>query len=211
MHIPDHFAEKDHRALADFVRAHPFAALLVNGADGPVAAHVPLAPECAPDGRLATLSGHVARANPFWKAALGAPHALAIFAGPEAYVSPGYYPSKGEHGRVVPTWNYVRVEARGTISLVDDAADLREIVDRLTAMMEQPRAAPWSVADAPEPYVAAMLKGIVGVRIAVTSVEGAWKMSQNKSAADRAGVADGLGADGQEEAARLVAARTPPP
>jgi transcriptional regulator len=206
MYAPAHFAEKDPIALAAFLRRRPLATIVVNGPDGPVAAHAPLASQFSEDGRVSCLVGHVARANPFWKAAQGA-SALAIFAGPDAYVSPSHYPSKTEHGRVVPTWNYARIEARGPITLVEDAAGLRDIVETLTDMMEGARDAPWSVSDAPEDYVAAMLKAIVGFRMTITSLEGAFKLNQNKNAADREGVRRGLAGGGADDVAALMRER----
>ncbi len=205
MYAPPHFAEHDPAVLADLIRAHPFATLVVNGAEGPVATHVPLAPELSEDGRIAALVGHVARANPFWSAVERAPQALAIFSGTDGYVSPSSYPSKAEHGKVVPTWNYVRIEARGLISLVEDESRLRAIVETLTQLMEARRAKPWSIADAPEAYLSSMLKRIVGFRIAVASLKGARKLSQNKSAEDRAGAAAGLLRDGNDALAAMTA------
>ncbi|MBY0423064.1 MAG: FMN-binding negative transcriptional regulator [Parvularculaceae bacterium] len=203
MHVPTAFRPPSPDDVADLIRMRPLATLVVNGQDGPIAAHAPLAARFSDDGRLVELVGHVARANPFWRAADGAV-ALAIFSGPDAYVSPGYYPSKADHGRVVPTWNYCRVEARGPVALIENPECLRAVVERLTAMMETPRAAPWSVDDAPEDYVKAMLGAIVGLRIDVVAVDGAWKFSQNKNAGDRAGVAAGLLGDGHDAVAALT-------
>lgn len=130
--------------------------------------------------------------------------ALAIFAGPDAYVSPGWYATKAEHGRVVPTWNYAAVHAYGVAEFFEDAGRLRDVVAGLTTRHEAGRAAPWAVDDAPEPFVQAQLKGIVGVRLALSRVEGKRKFSQNRSAADRAGVVAGLRAEGADAAADAV-------
>lgn len=195
MYTPPAFANDDAAELLAAVRAHPFATLVVNGADGPLAAYAPLVAEPDADGRIVALVGHIARANPFWRDAAGA-SALAIFAGPDGYVSPSFYPSKAEHGRVVPTWNYVRIEARGVLEIESNPARMRDFIDRPTAMMEAGRARPWAADDAPADYLDAQLRGIVGVRLAVTQIHGKWKLSQNKSAADHAGVVEGVRADG---------------
>ena len=131
-----------------------------------------------------------------------------VFQGPEAYVTPAWYPSKREHGKVVPTWNYVLVEARGQARVIEDEAWLRAQIEALTRLRESGRAEPWAVDDAPAPFVGAMLRGIVGVEIAVATLVGKWKVSQNRPAADRRGVAEGLAAEGGPAAmARLVAER----
>ena len=179
--------------LLGLVRAHPLAVLAVNGPAGPVIAHIPLAPETDGEGRITALVGHVARANPFWQAAEAEGVCAAVFSGPDAYVSPAFYPSKAEHGRVVPTWNYLRVEVRGRLSLEPDPAAMRPFLDGPTDAMEAERPAPWAVTDAPEPYIAKLSAAVVGLRLAVQSVEGVWKLSQNKAATpDHAGVIAGL-------------------
>jgi transcriptional regulator len=187
---PAHFAQSDPQALAGLMQAHPLAVLVTAGADGPEADHVPLQYDAA----TGTLRGHVARANPLWRQADGQP-VLAVFRGPEAYVSPSWYPSKAEHHKVVPTWNYAVVHAHGTLRAVDDADWLRQLVGDLTDRHEAGRPAPWSVSDAPQDYIAQMLRAIVGVEITLTRLEGKWKVSQNRSAADRDGVAAALGDD----------------
>jgi transcriptional regulator len=186
MYLPKHFEQPDRGALIALLRERPLATLVIATPDGPTADLIPLEFDDAAN----TLRGHVARANPLWRQA-GAP-ALAVFTGPEAYVSPGWYPSKREHGKVVPTWNYTMVQARGTLVAVDDAAWLRALVGRLTEHHERLQTEPWSVADAPDDYVQQMLRAIVGIEIPLTSLVGKWKVSQNRSAADRAGVAQGL-------------------
>lgn len=188
MYLPAHFEQTDPEALAGLIRAHPLALLASLGADGLTADHLPL--EYDPAAGL--LRGHVARANPLWRQADGRP-VLAVFRGPEAYVSPSWYPGKAEHHKVVPTWNYAVVHAHGTLRAVADAPWLRALVARLTDHHEAGRAVPWSVDDAPPDYVEQMLRAIVGIEIAVTRLQGKWKTSQNRSAADRAGVAAGLG------------------
>jgi transcriptional regulator len=143
------------------------------------------------DGEHGTLHGHLARPNPQWRTpAIG--EALAIFMGPDAYVSPSWYPSKQEHGKVVPTWNYVTVHAYGTVEFFDDPERLLRVVSRLTDLHEQPRDKPWAVTDAPRQFVEARLKGIIGLRMPVSRIMGKRKLSQNRNSADRAGVAQGL-------------------
>ena len=204
MYVPEHFAEHRVEAQHAAMRRIGFATLVTTGPAGIEASHVPmlLDPEPAP---LGTLIGHIARDNPQWRQA-GGGEALAIFLGANAYVSPSWYPSKPKSGsRVVPTWNYVAVHARGPIAWFDDAARLEALVTRLTALHEAGRAAPWAVADAPRDYLAAMLKAIVGFAIPIARLEGKWKLSQNRPPEDRAGVADALRAAGADAIAELVA------
>jgi transcriptional regulator len=205
MYLPSHFEQTDPAALHALMRARPLAALVHIGPDGPGADHIPLELHAA-EGRCGTLRGHVARANPLWRQAAGQP-VLAIFGGPQAYVTPSWYPAKREHGKVVPTWNYTVVHAHGVLRAVDDAPWLRALVGRLTDHHEAPRAAPWSVDDAPGDYVQSMLRAIVGIEIPIERLVGKWKISQNRNEADRNGVAEGLaaepGADAQAMAALL--------
>ena len=192
MYLPAHFDEKRLDVLHALVRRHPFGLLVTQTADGPSANGIPFLLD--PDGAagLGTLRGHVARANPVWREAATDVPSLVVFQGPDAYVSPGWYPTKAEHGKVVPTWNYVMVQARGRLRAVDDKAWLRAFVTRLTDHHEGGRAAPWAVTDAPADFVEATLGAIVGIEIPLSSLVGKWKVSQNRSAADRAGVAAGL-------------------
>jgi transcriptional regulator len=149
------------------------------------------------------LRGHVARANPLWRSADGR-EVLVQFNGPQAYISPSYYPSKAEHGKAVPTWNYVLVQAHGRLRAVDDATATHRLVSELTGRHEGGRAAPWAVDDAPPDYIAQMVRAVVGIEISVTALVGKWKLSQNRSAADRDGVVEGL-ADETLASARAVA------
>ena len=198
MYLPKHFEQPDRAALVALMRERPLATLVIATPDGPSADLIPL--EFDPhDGAHGTLRGHVARANPLWQHA-GAP-ALAVFTGADAYVSPGWYPSKREHGKVVPTWNYTMVQARGPLRAVEDASWLRALVSRLTDHHEATQARPWSVGDAPADYVQQMLRAIVGIEIALTSLVGKWKVSQNRSTADREGVAGGMAATHPQMAA----------
>jgi transcriptional regulator len=155
------------------------------------ATHLPMSID-ARRGPNGTLVGHVARSNPQWRDAEDGVPGIASFLGPNFYVSPSWYPTKRETGKVVPTWNYIAVEARGRVRFFHERDRLHAIVDRLTRLQEATREAPWSVDDAPEAYVDAMLGAIVGFELAVESLEGAWKLGQHKPEADRAGVADAI-------------------
>lgn len=198
MYLPAQFEQHDPAALQALMHEHPLATLVTLGADGLSADAIPLEYD-ATAGAHGTLRGHVARANPLWQHANGQP-VLAVFHGPQAYVSPSWYPSKSTTHQVVPTWNYTVVQAHGSLRAVEDAPWLHALVSRLTARHEAGRAAPWSVADAPEGYVQSLLRAIVGIEIVVTRLSGKWKVSQNRSAADRLGVAEGLDAEGRAQA-----------
>ena len=195
MYQPAHFQEARGEVLAGLMHAHPLATLVTVSADGLTANHLPMEydPLPAPFG---TLRGHIARANPLWREAAGAStsQALAIFQGPHAYISPNWYPSKLEAGKAVPTWNYAVVHAHGPLRFFEDRQQLRALVERLTERHEAGRPHPWRVADAPEDYLEQMLKAIVGFEVPLTRIAGKWKLSQNRTAADRAGVIDGLSA-----------------
>jgi transcriptional regulator len=192
MYLPRHFEEAQPEALQALMQAHPLGLLVTPGPQGvPVADALPFLYEppgaAAPQGRLLA---HVARANPLWQAAQGR-EVLVVFQGVQGYVSPGWYPGKAEHGKVVPTWNYTMVQARGTLRALDDAEAVRAVVERLTARHEAPLPQPWAVADAPADYLAAMLRAIVAIEIPVQALSGKFKLSQNRSAAERQGVIDG--------------------
>jgi len=191
MYQPAHFVEQDPETLLALMRAAPLATLIRGGSE--LAADIlPLEVDLTAGGWR--LSGHVARANPLWREADGQP-VLALFQGPQAYVSPNWYPSKAEHGKAVPTWNYTMVQAHGQLRAIEDPAWLRAFVTRLTERHERSRAAPWRVADAPTEFLDAMLRAIVGIEITVSRLEGKFKLSQNRSADDRTGVVLGLESD----------------
>jgi transcriptional regulator len=190
--------------LHELIRAHPLGLLVSGGAELDANA-VPFVVDAT--GPLGTLRAHLARANPQWRALQADGRCLVVFQGPEAYVTPSWYPSKREHGRVVPTWNYVIVEARGAARIVEDEGWLRAQIEALTRLREAGRAEPWAVGDAPEPFVGAMLRGIVGIEVPIGALAGKWKVSQNRPPGDREGVAGGLAAEGTEAMARLVAER----
>jgi transcriptional regulator len=185
MYVPPHFAETDVAKLHEAIRRSGLPVLITPAADGLIASHVPLMldPDPAPYG---TLYGHFSAANPHAKPASA--ETLAIFTGPDAYISPNWYKTKDETGKVVPTWNYVAIHAYGTLELFNDAASLHALVSRLTDLHETGIPNPWKVADAPEAYIQGQLKGIVGFRMPITKLQGKWKMSQNRPPADRAGV-----------------------
>ncbi len=206
MYTPPAFREDDPAILHAVIRAARLAVLVSAAPDGgaPEATHLPLLLEAA-EGPRGTLYGHVAKANPQWRALAAGGPARAIFAGPEAYVSPSLYASKAEHGKVVPTWNYVAVHAIGPVEVIEDAARLHALVSRLTDHHEGPRADPWAVTDAPEAFVAGQLKGIVGLVLRIETLIGKRKLSQNRSETDRAGVVQGLSAS-DEPADRAAAA-----
>jgi transcriptional regulator len=206
MYLPDHFAERRVEVLHEVLRHAGLATLVTVGADGLDASHVPLLLEPGP-GPLGRLLGHVARANPQWSATPAGAAALAIVLGPDAYVTPSWYATKHETGRVVPTWNYLAIHAHGTVRFFHEPARLLEVVTRLTDRHEQARPHPWRVSDAPPDHVAGLLEAIVGLELTITRLEGKWKASQNRSEADRRGVEEGLRGDGRDALARLVGRR----
>lgn len=196
MYIPKLFEETRLDVLHAAMRQSRLAVLVTTGAEGIEASHLPLMldPAAGPNG---TLYGHLAKANPQWHRFDAGKPALVIFSGPDAYVSPSWYPTKAETHRVVPTWNYVAIHAYGTLSVHTQPGELRDLVSRLTAIhegreAERARATPWAVDDAPEDFVQAQLKGIVGISLPIDQLEGKFKMSQNRPAGDRAGVVSAL-------------------
>ncbi|MDQ0123769.1 transcriptional regulator [Pseudomonas lini] len=193
MYTPSNFAINDLHELQQQILGTRLAVLVTHGEQGLQASHLPLLlrPDQGPNG---TLFGHFARANPQWRELQNGAQALVIFAGADAYVSPGFYPSKAEHGKVVPTWNYVAVHAYGTAEVFTDAIRLRNLVSALTDRHEAGRNNPWKVADAPADYIDGMLKAIVGFALPIERLEGKRKLSQNRSTTDIAGVREGLAA-----------------
>ena len=192
MYVPPAFKDDDLDSIRATIRAARLANLVTATTDGPIATPLPLFLDES-EGERGVLYGHLARANPQWRSApIG--EALAIFMGPEAYVTPSWYATKQETGKVVPTWNYIAVHAYGPVEFFQEPERLLEVVTRLTNRQEQSRAEPWAVSDAPSDFVAAQLRAIVGLRIPVTRFEGKRKMSQNRPEADRVRVAAGLAA-----------------
>jgi transcriptional regulator len=202
MYIPRHFEEHRTDVLHALIRAHPLAVLVGLGADGLVANHIPM--EIDPSaGPLGTLRGHVARANPVWQSLRPEVDALAVFQGPQSYITPSFYATKAATGKVVPTWNYAVVHAHGPLVAIDDRAWLLRFVAQLTDRHEADRsgatgAAPWHVSDAPERYIEALAETIVGIELPIARLDGKWKVSQNRPAEDRAGVVAGLSAGGDD-------------
>ncbi|MES2959633.1 MAG: FMN-binding negative transcriptional regulator [Pseudomonadota bacterium] len=203
MYLPKHFAQPDREQLARLMAAHPLATLVSRTDDGFSADHIPLMYDPS-QGEHGLLRGHVARANPLWRAAAGSA-VLAVFSGPQAYITPSWYAAKSTNAKVVPTWNYAVVHAQGPLRAIEDADWLHRLVSDLTRRHEEPRAHPWQVSDAPEDYVQQMLRAIVGIEIPLTSLVGKWKVTQNRSEADRLGVAAGLGNEVGDDAAQMAA------
>ena len=191
MYIPKAHEETRVDVMQEFITAHPLATLVTMGAAGLFATHLPLVLE-RNEGTLGILRGHVSRANQQWRDFSADVEALVIFSGPHHYITPNWYAEKTKTGKVVPTWNYAVVHAYARLRVVEDPAWLLRNVQALTEVHEAGSAHPWRVSDAPQEYVQALLKGIVGVELTITRLEGKWKVSQNRPAEDRAGVAKGL-------------------
>jgi transcriptional regulator len=191
MYSPQQFEEQQLTVLHDLIRSHPLGTFVVVANAGLEANHIPFLVD--PDkGVYGTLRGHVARANPVWNQFGNAVEALAIFQGPESYITPSWYPSKHADGRAVPTWNYAVVHAYGQPKMIEDRGWLLEHVTQLTTMHEAGQALPWEVSDAPRDFTEQMLSRIVGIEIPISKLQGKWKVSQNRKVPDRLGVAAGL-------------------
>ncbi|MDR3469200.1 MAG: FMN-binding negative transcriptional regulator [Xanthobacteraceae bacterium] len=206
MYRPALFREDRPKVLQALIRNHPLATLVTAGPRGLMANHIPFLLE-ATDAGNGILRAHLARANDQLAELHAGTEALVIFQGPDSYVTPSWYASKVEHGKVVPTWNYATVHAWGTPIVHDDPVWLRDQIGALTVSQEQRRAAPWAVEDAPEEFVAAQIRAIVGVEIPIARIEGKWKVSQNRPEQDRRSVVAGLSQDGDDVMAGLVAER----
>lgn len=195
LYVPPHFDEDRLDVLQDAIARIAFGTLVTVNVRGErreiVASHVPMLLE-RDRGRYGTLRGHIARPNEQWRDADPAIAAVAMFVGPHAYVSPSWYATKGESGKVVPTWNYITVHASGTPAFFDDPQRLHALVSELTDRHEGERDEPWHVSDAPDAYVAGQLKGIVGFEMPIERIVGKWKLSQNRSEDDRRGVIEGM-------------------
>ena len=191
MYQPPHFREDDLGVQQALIRAYPLGLLITAGASGLIANSVPFHLD-ADASEKGTLRLHLARANGQWRdVAAGAP-VLAVFQGADSYITPSWYQTKAESGKVVPTWNYAVVQARGPARVIDDAAWLLAQINAITGQQEGQREQPWSVGDAPEDFIRAQLKGIIGIEIEITAIEGKWKVSQNRPVTDRESVAKGL-------------------
>ncbi|MBO1114758.1 FMN-binding negative transcriptional regulator [Bordetella petrii] len=200
MYIPEHFAETRPEVLHRIIREHPLGVLVTHGSGGLDANHLPFEIDPA-QGPHGLLSAHVARANPVWQSCPAGTPVMVVFRGAEAYISPSWYPSKHEAHRQVPTWNYEVVHAHGILAIRDDERFVRGLVARLTRRHEASEPRPWKMGDAPPDFIDGMLRNIVGIEIAITSLVGKIKLSQNKETRDRLGAADMLDARGSHELA----------
>ncbi|MFS8975666.1 FMN-binding negative transcriptional regulator [Cupriavidus necator] len=203
MYIPAHFAETRPEELARIVREHPLGMLVTHGSAGLDADHIPFEFD-ADEGTQGVLTAHVARANPLWQRCPTGTPAMVVFRGAEAYISPNWYPSKHEAHRQVPTWNYEVVHAHGLITVHDDERFVRRLVARLTRRHEAAEPRPWKMGDSTPEYLDSMLRNIVGIEIAITSLVGKVKLSQNRESRDRLSAADTLEARGYGELAQSM-------
>ena len=203
MYVPKHFEETSVEVLHELIRAHSLGALVTSSSNGLNANHIPFIvhPEPEPYG---TLRGHIARANPLWRDFSLGVESLVIFQGPEAFISPSWYRTKTETGKVVPTWNYAVVHAHGALRIVDDRAWLSELVEELTNRNEAERPNPWKVTDAPADFIAQMLGAIIGLELPIARLVGKWKVSQNRPARDREGVVEGLMQEDRDSALAMA-------
>jgi len=192
MYQPDDFRVEGVSEMHALMRARPFATLVSSGSAGLYASHLPTV--LKDEGSCGVIECHLARPNPHWKDLAEGNEALMIFQGPESYITPNWYPSKAQHGKAVPTWNFAVVHAYGRPEVIGDKDWLLQHVTELTAQQESSEAKPWTPSDAPVKYIEVMLRGIVGFRFAITRLEGKWKMSQNRELQDRIGVVRGLSA-----------------
>ena len=202
MYQPPHFREERLEIQHALIRAHPLGLLISSGEDGLLANPVPflLDAAAAPKG---VLRAHLARANRQWQALAAGQPALVVFQGVDTYITPSWYETKKETGKVVPTWNYAIVQVRGPVRVVEDREWLRRQITALTAEHESSRSEPWAVTDAPEDFVEAQLKGIIGIEMTIETIEGKWKVSQNRPLADRIGITAGLAAEADPRAAEM--------
>jgi len=210
MYIPSHFEELRIEVMHDLIQTRPLATVITLSSNGIDANHIPLHLSST-EGRFGVLRGHVARANPMWRELVQDVEALAVFHGPDSYISPSWCPTKQEHGKVVPTWNYAVVHAYGTLEIVDDPAWLLDQLQALTTKHEMAFPEPWAVSDAPSDFIEKLLGGIVGIEIAITKLKGKWKASQNQSPQNQLGIVNGLNGDGgsrELEMADLIMEKT---
>lgn len=203
MHQPPLFREDRIEVMHDLMRAYPFATAVTAGSEGIVANHLPFVLK-SDSGERGVLHAHVARENPLWQSAGAETEILIIFQGPDHYITPSWYPSKKEHEKVVPTWNYAVVHAYGTLSVQHEADWLRKHIEDLVTQQEAEQRDPWAIGDAPDDFIAAMIKGIVGLEIQIDRLEGKWKVSQNRGEQDRVGVVQGLKSAGTTHALEMA-------
>ncbi len=203
MYTPKHFEQPSIEAMHEHVRAYPLATLITLGAEGLCANHIPMHLSESPQ-PYGLLSGHVPRSNPVWREASNQVEAIVIFQGPNAYITPSWYASKKETGKVVPTWNYTVVHAHGHIRVIDDAQWLRAHLETITNQHEASHAHPWAVADAPNDFTEKLLGSLVGIEISISKLVGKWKVSQNRPEQDRAGVVAGLRSLGVSDTSQMA-------
>lgn len=204
MYQPPHFREERLEIQHALIRTHPLGLLINSGENGPNANAIPFLLDAQASAK-GTLHAHLARANPQWRELAKDGRVLIVFQGPQTYVTPSWYATKQETGKVVPTWNYAIVQVRGTARIIEDRDWLANHVSQLTGQNEAPRVEPWAVSDAPETFIDAQLKGIVGIEIEIAEIEGKWKVSQNRPEGDRVGVAEGLDAERNTLGAQAMA------
>ena len=203
MYIPTQFDEPDMAVMHELMRSRPLATLVTLSSGGLEANHIPMVLS-AESGPYGTLRGHVARSNPLWHEHPGNTDVLLVFHGAESYITPSWYASKADGGKVVPTWNYVSVQAKGKLRAIHDAVWIRSQMESLTSDNEAEFEHPWAVSDAPHEFTEKLLEAIVGIEIIITELKGKWKVSQNRSASDRLSVAEGLNRHGRHEMSSLV-------
>jgi transcriptional regulator len=204
MYVPKHFDESRAAVLHGLIDTHPLSTLITMSSVGINANHIPLH-LIKNAGQHGTLQGHVARANPVWTDLIHEIEALVIFQGPHSYITPSWYPTKKEHGKVVPTWNYITVHAYGTLRVIDDPIWVKNQLEALTTQQEAGQIKPWSIADAPIEFTDKMINALIGIEIVITKLIGKWKVSQNQSAENQAGVVQGLESLGRTDAIELAA------
>jgi transcriptional regulator len=203
MYIPTHFEQPSIKVMYELIRSRPLATLITLSSNGINANHIPmhLSEQPAPFG---TLQGHVARSNPIWRDLDSDIEVLAIFHGPDAYISPSWYATKQKTGKVVPTWNYTVVHAYGSLRIIDDASWIRSLLEALTVHNEEAFPEPWKVSDAPFDFTERLIEEIVGIEMVITRLSGKWKVSQNQPPQNQAGVIQGLNASEKTGAATMA-------
>lgn len=203
MYIPKLHQQTDIGASQTLIETNPLGAWVAPSENGLVANHIPFLLDRS-RGKFGTLLGHVSRANPIWQQFSASEHSVVLFQGPQAYITPGWYPGKAEHGKVVPTWNYAVAHAHGIPRAVQDETWLRDLLSRLTAVNEASQQTPWKVADAPADFIAKLLRAVVGIEIPIESLVGKLKASQDEALRDRLGTVIGLEAKGDENASAMA-------
>lgn len=203
MHCPKIFQQNDDIHLQDIIVNYPFASLVTHSGAGIEVNHIPFILDKSKD--QCVLQGHIAKANPLWKTVKDKADVLLVFHGPNCYISPNHYPTKKEHGRAVPTWNYVAVHVKGSLSYRFDDAFKLKMLNNLTRQHEADQATPWSIEDAPEQYIQRMLPAIIGLEIQIISITGQWKVSQNQPEINKQGVIDGLQQEQTHDAHKIAA------